>query len=185
MGQCQQGRCPQVLSPTVGEPWQMQPGGFQELRLFPRSAKGRTVAGAIPQNIYSSSTVQGSVCPPWDADFTSGTAAQALQALTCSSDSTRAVPEHTWNFFRVSGGRSSLLCCRRSPERGVCVGVLPGVFIHKYICVLYPNSTSLAALSLSLFRCNDGTGITWWGWTWKLSLCMGLYEENQLHTMKI
>lgn len=94
-----------------------------------------------------------------------------------SSDSTRAVPEDIYKFFLGEVVGEAASCSAGEVLRGFLLLFFLGYLYTNMgtwnlICILYPSSTSLAALSLSLFRFNGGTGITWWGWTWKLSLCV-------------
>lgn len=70
---------------------------------------GKALPRAIPRDTHSSTRAQLSLCTPWDADFTSDTAAQALLTPTCCSRSTKVLPQYTCNiYFRIiSGGKSS------------------------------------------------------------------------------
>lgn len=109
----------------------------EELSVLPSS--GRNVKGkdtalvfAIPQDIYTSPTVQVRLCPPWNSDFTPDTAAQALQALTCCSEGTKVVSEYTCNSFQDNKWwekqpRRCLCCKERSPE-GEFFVVIFGLF---------------------------------------------------------
>lgn len=139
---------------------------LQELSLSPRAGrngkdKGTALVYAVPRDIYTSTTVQVSLCTPWDPDFTPDTAAQALQALTFCSESTKLVSEYTCSFFRiVSSGRSSqeyAWAARGEVLRGEVLLLFSlGYLIYKYMdmeCDLYfipPSSIILAGLSLSL-----------------------------------